>query len=267
MTFADTTRAATGGDMLGTFLRLSDEHPVDIYILDNKASIRWSHWLPEALRADRVRRGFGVTCPGPQTCPVCIRNAKIKAEAGDEFRKHAEYRASRKRFLTNVLNVTPAKVCSCGAIYFKKGGEWPKGCTSADCKASLVEIEPARLNRIQILEGGPTLFNQFNAFSGEGAITDADDNPIPLQHYMVRMTTSGEGRDKTTIPVPMLSSVGPPSEEAFILPSGEKQEKIDLADQVKAFTPEEISHLMEGGSVADIYESRKTEDNEDEIPW
>lgn len=266
MVFADTSPSAKSGGMLGTFLRLTDEHPVDIYILDSRAAIRWSHWLPEALRADRVRRGLGITCPGPQSCPVCIRNAKVKTEAGENYRKHPEFRVSRKRFLTNVMNVTLAKTCACGAVYLKKGGAWPTDCTSEDCKASLVDVGPARLNRIQVLESGPTLFNQFNAFSGEGAITDSDGNPIPLQDYMIRLTTSGKERDKTTIPVPMLSSVGAPTEDMYILPSGEKQEKYDLTDLVKPFTPDEIKHLMEGGSVADIYEGHEPE-NDEKVPW
>jgi hypothetical protein len=269
MPFADTSQATKSGDSLGSFVRLTTEHPTDIYILDDEAFIRWTHWLPNALRADRTRRGFGITCPGPRICPVCIKNNEIKLEAGDNYRKHPEYRTSRKRFLTNVLNVTLVKVCSCGAIYFKSSEGWPTECTSSDCKASLVDVKPQKLNRVQILEGGKTLFDQFNVFEGENGITDAEGNHIPLKNYIIRLTTSGEGRTKTTIPVPLLSSLEPPAEEDFILSNGEKQEVIDIANLVKPFTPEEIKHLAEGGSVADIYENQQEgEFDEDyEAPW
>lgn len=260
MAFADTQQASTSQSGVGTFLRLSTEYPTEVYLLDEAAYIRWIHWLPEALRFDRQRRGIGITCPGPTNCPVCIRNAQIKAEVGEAYRKHKDHRPGRKRYLTNVLNVTPVKACKCGAVYFKVGSDWPKDCTGADCKSSLEDIEPSRLNRVQVLEGGVRLFRQFNAL--ENAVTDEADEPLPIQQFPVRLISSGEGRKRETVLVPITSTLGLPREELFVLPNGEEQDRIDIAELVKPFKAEQIVHLMEGGSIADLYEHE-----EEELAW
>jgi len=274
--FADTSSLTFSGSYgrVGNFVKLIPDFPAVLFVLENvhqedpeRAHIRWTHWLPQALRADGHSRGLGITCPGPQICPVCLNNQKIKNafEGKRGYRNHKEYISSRKRFLTNVFDITDVKKCKCGAIYFPYSGEYPDVCEDDSCAATLGEPEP--LKRIRVLEGSATLFENFNSFME--SVTDAEGNQIDLREYPIKFVVSGSGTQKTITPIPMImSTYKRPTEEDFTLSDGTVQEVYDLVEFTASLAPDEITHLVEGGGIRDIWEARaQTSSSEEEIPW
>lgn len=264
--FAETDSPKRVSGQISTFVRLTPNYSAVLFILSDEAHVRWTHWIPQALRMSG-QRGYSVTCPGPQICPVCMSNQKIKNAHGTNYRKHKDYINTSRRFLTNVFDVTKVKECECGAIYFPLDGEYPDICGDASCEADLKETEPEALKRIRVLEGSATLFENFNSFVN--SIVDENEQPLDLREYPIKFVVSGERRQKTITPVPQVTSkYGKPTEEDYTLSDGTVQELFDLVELTKAFSPDEITHLIEGGGVRDIFEAREEASFEDaEIPF
>lgn len=264
--FAETDSPTRVSGQVSTYVRLTPDYSVELFILDSQAHQRWTHWIPKALRLSG-QRGYSVTCPGPQICPVCMSNQKIKNAHGSNYRKHKNYVNTSRRFLTNVFDVTAVRKCDCGAVYFPQDDEYPEICGDAGCEADLKEKELEPLKRIRVLEGSATLFENFNSFAD--SIVDENEQPLDLREYPIKFVTRGEKRQKTITPIPQVTSkYRRPTEEDFTLSDGTVQEPYDLIELTKPFSPDEITHLMEGGGVRDVFEAREEASLEDEeIPW
>lgn len=123
-------------------IRLLDEHIEPVYV----------HWVG----------GVYVKCLG-DTCPICQNNFRIMKE-DENYRKNGDFHPRTVRFYTNILDLTPVKVCpKCGNENHKReDGTWPDACTN--CGNMLSMVEPSPSNTVKIMSKGVQLFSQFNTF-------------------------------------------------------------------------------------------------------
>lgn len=230
MPFADTTTKSRALG-IGSFTRIVSGVPTVIQLLDEHPTLVLGHWLTDASGA-RVK----VNCLGPNVCPICIRNKQVNYN-----REHPDYIPLQRRYRVNVLNLTPAKRCVCGAIYVMPA---PKVCTADACNKSLEGVAVEPLRAVQILERGPELMNKFNAlesiphpFTGEA---------LPLQAYPIMLVSSGTGKDMVITPLPQ----APTGEDT----SGYERLPLDTGPK---FTAEEISYLLSGGNYRDVLAAQR----------
>jgi hypothetical protein len=180
-----------------------------------------------------------------ENCPICDNNKKLISQFPNNFREQPSYNKVTYRFVVNVYDKTPAKVCS------KCGKEW-KNLQQTVCSCG--EVLPAQaqpLNKVKVLSKGITLRDDLG--SVEKAILDPSGTPIGLQNYDVTLMVTGAGtKDAKVTPVPRTDSTQP-------VDLGE-QEKYDLDKVTIVLEPSEMLDAQRGISLKDIFNSRKKEE-------
>jgi len=229
--FKPDTRPATGSK----YLKIISGIPSVIQIMDEKPIAVMKHWF-----TDGSGRRIGIRCPGPEVCPVCIRNRQINFN-----RDHPDFISPQKRYRVNVLELTPVKRCGeCGAVYSATAA--PQHCSADGCGTDLSEVVKEPLKEVKILERGPSLMDQFAAL-------EKIDHPFTgkqeaLQSYPIMLVATGKGKNMVITAIPQV-----PSDEDI-----DAYEKLDLNTGL-ILTSEEIQFLLEGGVYKDIVAARRAE--------
>lgn len=241
------------------FIKL-DEKPVTVQILEPKLgpqNVVWKHYIPTALRKSG-QRGIAIVCPGMKECPVCAQNTAL----GDK--KHKDYIKPIKSIVVNVLDLTMVKTCPICST------ENPvKAMECSECGYVLDEVDAAASGKVRLLERGATLFTQLSTLeetvtkpynpkdpSNDPEVRDysaaspGDPVPVGITHFPLTLiiSKSGDGQRLIT-PIP-----GAPNTVNW----REYQDKlINLSEAYIKLTPDEIRSLMRGGSLSEIFKSRR----------
>jgi len=98
-----------------------------------------------------------------------------------------------------------------------------------------------KTGKLELLEQGKTFFDQLLAYK-----TNIGD----LRDYDIKVIRTGEKKDTTYTMIPMQAS-GLTKEELALYEAN----KFDIADLIKAYTPEQTKGFMEGKSAEEIFKS------------
>jgi hypothetical protein len=244
MSFADIPDEVQGDFKPIHFVKIQSGIPLRLRVLDKKAYHSRKHFIP----SQRV----SIVCPGEEECPICQNNQKLIRENPDaNVRSLKGFISRQNRYLANVLNRSLVKVSSAGNVIYQAGGQFPTHDPSTG--ELLVDIEAQPLNRVEVLERGPTLFTQLNTIS-QTVIDDAG-NPVGLTNFDIVIMASGQGRKMTTniVPYPNQNDeVNVPEEDLY-----------DLEDVGIRLRGNEIIELLKGVSLRDIFEARRAEEAEE----
>ncbi len=230
------------------FVKIVAGVPTILQVIDTDAVAKWQHWL-----TDSQNKNVSVRCLGKGTCPVCNKNALL----GQNAYKNPAYIKIQRRFMVNVVNLTPVKRGSDGEPYLPMRDKTGKLVyPDHDAKGnSLLEVEAKPMNEVQILERGPELFAQLEALNT--TVRDPSDpfnGPVlGLTNYAIQVMATGEGREMKLNVTPMLGS------PFKIDPKDYEDKKIDL-NAGFSFTVEEIQSILDGVAVSDIVAARVAQD-------
>jgi hypothetical protein len=228
------------------YLRFDEGVPTIVRILDKQAHHVRKHWLN--------RHRSSVLCLG-ETCPICLNNAKIRAENPKNFRSVRGYIPIQNRYVVNVLDRTPVVIDpETGDEYYAKQGNFPQ--VSTDGSRSLVGIEPVNSDTIKVFERGRALFEQLLALHQETGEFDEEENLVSggITSFDIKLVTMGEGRDKVISPIALTANsddIAPILEEKELVPH-------ILSTLGLLFTPEELEQVAYGGtSISDVFAERR----------
>ena len=98
-----------------------------------------------------------------------------------------------------------------------------------------------KTGKLELLEQGKTFFDQLLAYK-----TNIGD----LRDYDIKVIRTGEKKETTYTMIPMQKS-GLTKEELALYEAN----KVDIADLIKAYTPEQTKGFMEGKSAEEIFKS------------
>lgn len=228
-----------------TYLKFTPGNHI-IRILDSKAKLYFTHWI----------NGISVLCLG-EDCPICADNRNIFMKNPKEYKKDPSYIPSRKTYLVNVLDRTPAKVCpNCGEAVKKISNAYPQTCPS--CNNFIVDVAETQLNQVKVLSRGVELFSELEALSKSVYAIDVDptlpdSKPLPITSYDIMLVVSGSGREMKVKTMPIISR----NDEVSV----NKEDLFDLSNCIISLTPEEIVELRNGVLLKDIYMARKSKDD------
>lgn len=231
------TKLRTGSD----FVRLTSDHTTVIRIIDQEPVISWSHFVPKEHSVFHANAGKGMSfmCPGRDTCPICKWNSEQRAKED----KPKNLLNSRRVYTFNVLDRTLVVGCpECGVDHYdelKKG--FPEECINPDCAASLVDIDPAPRNKIQIFQKGVRVAEQFIAFEDEFG---------DINSYDVKLDTRGSKDQTSTICVPK-PPVKLDMEE--ILGENWEEQLFNIKEITKPMDVESIARILKGEDYYSVF--------------
>lgn len=232
------TKLKTSSD----FVKLTSEHTTVVRVLDEEPKIAWSHFVPRGHSAfpnANDGKGMSFICPGMDVCPICKWNNEQKAKA-DPKQKPKNLLNSRKVYTFNVLERTPVVTCpDCGVEHFEAKKGFPEECS--DCGTSLVDLEPGPRNKVQIMQKGIRIAEQFIAFEDEfGDITA----------YDIKLDTRGTGDQSSTICVPK-----PPTDLDLeeILGENWQDQLFNIEDIVKPMDVAVIDRILGGENFYSVF--------------
>jgi hypothetical protein len=235
-----TTRKRTSD----SYVKFSPDFRLVLRILDDHARPVWKHWIPEANRdANGHGRGMMANCPNtdPKT-KVCPIEKSLEGRAKDD--EYVIQRRAKKRYIVNVLDRTPYGTCpSCNE-------QTPKGKSCFSCKAPLkTSVEYSPLNKVKLLEGGPTLFAK--TLSNVESMQKEDFPDKEITDYDITFTTNGTGRDRQIAAIPQNPT--DIDESAFIDPeTGEPQKRFNLDMLAEPTSIEEIEAMLGGATIEEL---------------
>lgn len=206
-----------------------------IRILEESALDFWTHYL------GRV----SVKCL-EENCPICKQNQEIIMHYPETFREMDGYRPRVRRYYVNVLDKTPAKVCTKCETEYKNLGK-----DVCECGEVLPQASP--LNKVKVLSKGVSVFGDLEDINN--AIKDNNGEVVGLNHYDITLMVSGSGRDTKVTCIPDPSKNEPVSEGL---------ELFDLSGVLIELEPDEMLKLQSGVSLKDIFTARKVELEVDE---
>jgi hypothetical protein len=206
-----------------------------VRLLEQKAAKKYAHY---------INRSY-VECLGDD-CPICENNSTIRYENPDDFRDRKDYSPRRERFFVNVLDVTPAKVCTnCG-----KETKNTNSSVCGTCNEPLGEVKP--LNKVFVLSSGPRLFEDLNTMIT--ATRTEQDEIVDPRAYNFLLVSNGEGRDRTVTPVPQFKG-------STDIIDTENLELFDLNNCIITLEKEELLDLHNGTSLKDIFALRRAQND------
>lgn len=143
-------------------------------------------------------------------CPICQNNKKILYEHPEDYQKVQGWNARRARYFLNVLDRADGKV--------------------------------------KVLGCGPRLIEDLKVMSK--AVRNEQDERIDIRNYDWLLLTSGEGRDKKTLPQPKF--FGKETTEQV-----EEGALYDLNNLMVKLTPDEMLDVANGASLKDVFALRR----------
>ncbi len=250
MSYFDEPKKNTNVGLANKFVKVVVGLPTIVQVIDTDSTSKWQHWLK-----DSQGKNVSVKCSGKATCPVCHKNAKL----GPDGYKSPNYVKLQKRFMVNVVNLTPVKRGADGEVYIPmRNADGKLVYPATDAKGnSLADVKPAPMNEVQILERGAELFAQLGQLDAN-VIDPKDPDPIDgkrlgLTHFPIQISATGEGRDMKVTAQPLVGS------PLTINPDEYTEKKIDL-NAGFTFTPDEVQAILDGVAVSDIVAARLAQD-------
>lgn len=177
--------------------------------------------------------------------PVAEQNKVIKLENPENYRNVKGYHGLQERLYTNVLDMTPAKVCpKCGADVKSVDGIFPMMCPK--CNTAVTSIESAPLNKVRVLSGTKNFWENFDKF--EKTELDESGEFIGWTSFDIQLLVAGEGRGRNVVP----RSTG--YREAREVP---EDALFDLESITPKLTEDELEHMLRGVSFKDVMAARR----------
>jgi DNA-directed RNA polymerase subunit RPC12/RpoP len=195
---------------------------------------------------------YTLKCLG-DTCPICADNHRIYMENPDGYRDVKGYSPKSKKYIFNVLDKTPVKVCSnCGAENPKTTNTFPSACT--ECGTIIINEKPKPANKVKLLSCGVKLATAINSI--DKTVNTEEGEPIGFTNYDIKLSVEGTGKLRNIIPIPTDNM------EKFDVPTDALQ---DPSKGVIALESDEIIELLKGVQLKDIFRARgKTDSKEDD---
>lgn len=222
---------STGSD----FIRFTKNHTTIVRVLDKVPFVSWSHFVPKrhvAFPNTNAGKGMSFMCPGRDICPICEWN-KQQTSGGE---KPKNLLNSRRVYTFNVLDRTPVVNCpSCSSEYYEENQSgFPDECSNPSCGVSLVDVEAAPRNKIQVFQKGIRVVDQFISFENEFGNIDS---------YDIKLDTRGSGDSISTVCVPK-QPVELNLEE--IIGENWEEKLYNIKELCKPMDPERIKRILDG---------------------
>lgn len=222
--------------------------PVRLRILDKNAVHMRKYFLP--------RQRISIVAPENEADdPIWQRNGQLMKENPDKKTSEISgFIPRQNRYAVNVLNKTMVKRSPSGNVVFPT----PKGFPTNDPETGelIANIDPEPLNRVEVLERGPRLFAQLNQINQQ--VCDDAGNPLGIWTYDIVISATGSGLNMVTNIIPY-----PNHDEPADVP---EEELYDLENEVPIILePEEISRLLEGVLLRDIFAARDTVNSGEDV--
>lgn len=237
-----TTRARYGSD----FIKTTSEHQTVIRVLDTRPEVNWSHFVPKGHHAfpnANAGKGMSFMCPGWEDCPICAWNREQKK--ADPNTK--DLLNARKLYTFNVLDRTPVAVCpSCEAEHYESGGSYPSEC---ECGADLSAVEAKPRNKVQIMQKGKRIVDQFKSFEEEPEMGD-------LQEYDIKLDTRGKASETMTTCVPKQKTK---VDLAETLGDDWEDKLYDIKQVTSPLPGEAVNRILQGEDYYTVLSSKKEE--------
>ena len=242
-----TTRARYGSD----FVKITSEHQTVVRVLDVKPEVHWSHFVPKGHHAfpnANAGKGMSFMCPGWDDCPICAWN-RIQKKAD---LKTKDVLNARKLYTFNVLDRTSVVVCpSCEAEHYEGGGSYPSEC---ECGANLSEVTATPRNKIQIMQKGKRIVDQFKSFEEEPELGD-------LKEYDVKLDTRGKLNEAVTTCVPKQKTK---VDEAELFGEDWRDKLYDIKQVTSPLSGDVIKRILQGEDYYTVLSARKEEKSKEE---
>lgn len=229
------------------WVKVTSGIPLRLRILDKNALHNVKHYI--------TSQKVSIMCVGEESCPICQNNSKLIRENPDvQHRQIRGFISRQNRYMVNVLNRTMVKIAPVsGSIIYATSGTFPTHDPSTGEMITEVDAQP--LNRVQVLERGPTLFSQLNGINE--TVLDKAGNPRGLWSYDIVLMATGVGRKMTTNIVPY-----PDSDDVVEV----KEEDLHTLETLGVrLTPDETLELLRGISLRDIFETRRSSQDVGEL--
>lgn len=246
-TFADIPENTGESKFKSTeYVKIQAGFALRLRVLDKRATHQVRHYIPTSK--------ISILCLGDEECPICKKNSALMRENPKAAPREIKgFIARQNRFLVNVLNRTMAKVTLSGKVVYPIGGQFPG--VDTETGEDLSRIEPKPLNRIEVLDKGPELYQQLNMANDQ--VTDATGNPIGLWNFNIGITATGVGRKMKT------AIVSYPNENDKV--EVKEEDKYVLSTLGIQLTPSEIEKVLTGVSLRDIFAARRADDGGVEV--
>lgn len=224
-----TTKTRYGSD----FIRTTSDHQTVIRVIDDKPKVHWSHFVPKGHHAfpnANAGKGMSFRCPGWDDCPICAWNRQQK-ETNPTTKDTLN---ARKLYTFNVLDRTPVVICPiCGAEHYNLVDAYPSEC---ECGVDLSKVDAVPRNRIQIMQKGKRIIDQFKSFEEEPELGD-------LREYDVKLDTRGKGSDSMTTCIPKQKTV---VDMAEVLGEGWEKKLYDVEQVISPLSADIINRILRG---------------------
>ena len=218
-----------------------------IRILDSKAVHFQKYFIPS--------QRISIIAPeDEEQDPIWQNNGRLlKENPNSKPNEIKGFIPRQNRYVVNVLNRTLVKRTPSGSIVFPGLSGFPTH--DPETGELIANIEPTPLNRVEILERGPTLFSQLNQINQQ--VCDDAGNPLGLTTFDIVISATGQGRKMVTNVIPYANHndvVEIPQEELY-----------DIENEVGIrLQHDEIVKVLNGVSLKDIFAARRGDDTASE---
>jgi len=183
-----------------------------------------------------------------EDCPICQANARIKTERPTDYFTNSAYFGRSERHYVNVLDRTPVKICPSCQTENKQdlSRKFPPTCT--ECDTFLTNVQATVSDKVKVLNLSKTLADSINGYSQ--SVCDAEGNPLGVHNFdlMLMVTKTGDKKNPVVYPVPENNDKVEVPEENYY----------DLEKAIITLTAEEITNVLRGVSIKDIYVARRS---------
>lgn len=212
-----------------TFLKIVPGGTYVVRILQETAVSKLTHWF-----------NGSVECLG-EDCPVCAMSKKIRYEDPENFRKNPNYKPQSERVSVNVLDRSMVKVCTnCKEEVHKINDVFPSLCIF--CNSVITSVEPHISNKVKVLQRGGEFFNRLNLI--DKSKINASGERVGITGFdLVLMATRN---DLVPMPTDDFSKIELPEDTFY-----------DLENIIIKVNADEMTQLMRGVSLKDIFAARK----------
>ena len=247
-TVDENNKPKTKGKFSSDYVKTGSEHQTTIRVLDAKPEVIWSHFVPKGHHQypkANAGKGMSFTCPGFEACPICAWNKGQRAKDA----KTKDVLNARKLYTFNVLDRTQVTTCpNCGAEHYESNNAYPSEC---ECGADLTNVEAMSRNKIQIMQKGKRIVDQFKSFEEEPELGD-------LRGYDIKLDTRGKGSESMTTCIPKQKT-----KVDIIETLGEDWEDkmYDIKQVTSPLPADAIKRIIQGEDYYTVLSSKKEEES------
>lgn len=208
---------------------------------------------PVLVSTHFVNEKYPIKCLG-EACPICANNKTLRVQNPDKrdnMREIRGYLPRADRYMLNVYDKTEVKTCpNCKAEVHAIDGNFPPVC---NCGTYVINEKSHPSNRIKVFSLTEEKAVQVQMI--EKAQQTETGEPISLNSYDLVLLASISNKKMNWTPMANVSANAP-------LGITDEQLKEFLTPKEKfaiVLTPEEISSLLKGISLRDIFLTRKVD--------